>query len=209
MKTHLGVLCMIVSAACNLARAADVSQPNGCGSGWSVYLVPDSIPVAHCNFKGACDEHDGCYSKCETSTADQCEYRRCQSGGDLFNNAVCLTDPKFHALWDGAMQRKADCDRRLELKIRADNPQQAVCAAFAIVYRKAVQAFGKSVFAGFQTAAQLTQTPEEYQQAIRDFFRYGTEEQFQDLVNKEEQGELDVDFQRDLKYSKVQGLRNQ
>ena len=39
--------------------------PNGCGTGWNTWLVPDSLPVLSCAFESACNAHDVCYGKCE------------------------------------------------------------------------------------------------------------------------------------------------
>ena len=101
---------LLLLLQCTSARADDAkknaellkSQPNGCGSGWSVYLVLDSIPLAHCTFRAACDGHDDCYGKCEGRVQDrrapQCEYLRCRQGGDLFKQPACQSDPKFAKL---------------------------------------------------------------------------------------------------------------
>ena len=48
------------------------TAPNGCGTGWNRYFVPDSIPLFQCQFKSCCDNHDVCYGKCESSVAGVC-----------------------------------------------------------------------------------------------------------------------------------------
>jgi hypothetical protein len=52
-------------------------KPNGCGSKWTDYLVPDY------RFGGCCDEHDKCYSDCST------EFKDCNSAFGLCMSQVC------------------------------------------------------------------------------------------------------------------------
>jgi hypothetical protein len=100
----LPVFCASIAQAQNAPANAKLlaSKPNGCGSSWTIYLVPDSIPVAECTFRPACDQHDNCYGKCEGRAKDirapQCAYLRCRSGGDLFNSAQCKTDSNLKRL---------------------------------------------------------------------------------------------------------------
>ena len=181
------------------------SQPNGCGSGWSVYLVPDSIPLAHCTFRAACDGHDDCYGKCEGRVQDrrapQCEYLRCREGGDLYKQPRCQSDPKFAKLDREAQKRRSACDKEIGAKIRKINAGKPVCQAFAYVYENAVKRFGDPFFKGIRISS-LLQSKEEYDDAIREFFRRGMPDEFEAF------NAHPPSFDRDLTYEPGKGLIN-
>jgi hypothetical protein len=180
---------LLLLLQCTSARADDAkknvellkSQPNGCGSGWSVYLVLDSIPLAHCTFRAACDGHDDCYGKCEGRVQDrrapQCEYLRCRQGGDLFKQPACQSDPKFAKL-DREVKRRSKCDAEIGAKIREINEGRPVCQAFAYVYENAVKRFGDPFFKGLRIS-ELLQSKDDYDAAIRAFFLHGAPEEFE------------------------------
>jgi hypothetical protein len=183
------------------------SAPNGCGAGWSIYLVPDSIPVAQCRFKAACDAHDNCYGKCEGRARDpkapECEYLRCRKGGDLDGASVCETSAKFSRLAGAAIDRRRKCDVSLGQQIREDNKEKWVCAAFAYVYEHAVKTFGDAYFQGLDAVAgNIKQPKEEYDAAIREFFRQGTPAEFGAFLDNP------PDLTKDIRYVKGKGLVN-
>jgi len=184
------------------------SVPNGCGTGWNRYLVPDSIPLLKCQFKSACDKHDGCYGRCETSVDGVCEYRRCRRGGDLYGKDICMTDERLLNLNVMASIRRKQCDGSFHSDLRAANPGNIVCAAFAIVYREAVKAFGADVFIGADRFDGPPQSQDEYEGAIREFFRAGSVQQFEKLVEGADSGNPVVNFKKAIYYSRSSGLIN-
>ena len=203
---------LLVILTCMVWSAASIAQtlPNGCGSGWSTYLVPNSLPIVRCQFKQACDEHDLCYGKCETSTADKCEYRRCRPGGDLYKSDECITNPRLINAMAEATSRRQTCDSSLSERIRALNTAKAVCAAFAIVYRDAVKAFGDGAWAGADLFQFQGPPPDQaaYEEAIREFFKNGKEEQFARLVQGADAGRPVVNLKKAIKFSPTAGLVN-
>jgi hypothetical protein len=184
------------------------TAPNGCGSGWSLYFVPNSIPIAKCEFKSACDAHDLCYGKCETSIHGICEYRRCRAGGDLYGKSQCKTDERLIRVQIAAQERRRACDATFYSGIRTINPGKAVCAAFALVYRDAVKTFGLANFAGADVFEGPPQDQASYEAAIREFFLTGTDEQFQRLVEGAEAGKPVVNMKRPIRFVPGKGLVN-
>lgn len=181
------------------------SQPNGCGSGWTIYLVPDSIPVANCVFRAACDEHDGCYGKCEgrvkDTSAPQCEYLRCRKDGDLYKSDRCNTDARLKQLESDAQMRRQKCDIAIAAKIREINSGKPVCQAFSYAYEYAVKRFGDPFFKGIRPSANAL-NQEEYERAIREFFLHGSDAEFEAFNANP------PDFSKALKYEPGEGLLN-
>jgi hypothetical protein len=183
------------------------SSPNGCGAGWSTYLVLDSIPLLQCTFKAACDAHDNCYGKCSgrmtDPTAPECEYLRCRAGGDLFSSGQCKTSIKLTKLAVEAQKRRKTCDVGLGNDIVANNVGRPVCQAFGYVYEKAVRNFGDPNFQGIDSApSTIKQSKEEYEAAIREFFRKGTTAEFEKF------NASPPSLDSSLKYVEGQGLTN-
>jgi len=211
MLVWLSVFALLLSAALaeDAQKNAELlrSSPNGCGAGWSIYLVPDSIPLLKCTFKAACDGHDNCYGKCTGRALDpaapECEYLRCRTGGDLFNSAKCLNNIKMIKLAVEAQKRRKTCDVGLGSDIIAGNIGRPVCQAFGYAYEKAVKSFGDPNFIGIDNVAStLTQPKEEYEAAIREFFRKGTDAEFAKFNTSP------PSFEAPLKYVEGQGLTN-
>ncbi|MFM9846054.1 MAG: hypothetical protein ACKVP3_02710 [Hyphomicrobiaceae bacterium] len=183
------------------------AAPNGCGSGWNTYLVPDSIPLLRCTFRKACDDHDGCYGKClgrvRDPQAPECEYLRCNKDGDLHGTRECDRSVKFAQLAKSAMDRRKTCDVNIGRAIREANTGRPVCQAFAYTYEKAVKDLGESYFAGLDPAAQAVGQPQhEYEQAIREFFELGSPAEFE-AFNKNPPS-----FIAPLKFVRGRGLVN-
>lgn len=213
MRQLIIFLILIISFTGNNSNAqslsSDVPIANGCGSGWSLYFVPDSIKLAECSFKAACDQHDICYGKCEKSFVGECEYRRCQAGGDLYKNNECKINENLLILMVKANQRKRVCDADLCDKIRKINKGKPICEAFAIVYRDAVRYFGKDKFLGIDGADfNLNQSEKEHLKAIHDFFKNGNEEQFKKLYEFFDSGMPIIDFKKPIIFDDNKGLVN-
>lgn len=186
---------------------------NGCGTGWNTWLVPDSIPLAACQFKQACDAHDVCYGRCEGRAADtkapECAYLACVDAGELFETFRCESDARLLRLKTLAEIRKKACDDDLYKKIRALNPKKAVCAAFAVVYRAAVKKWGKGAFRGLDPSGRMLNQPRaKYDAAIREFFRLGTQEEFEHLARSFDEDKPSVDLAKPIAYDSDAGLHN-
>lgn len=184
------------------------SSPNGCGTGWNRYLVPDSIPVLQCDLHTACNSHDVCYAKCETTLEGDCEYRRCRKDGDLQGNAKCKTDLRLQLLNAKAVERRLQCDISLAKDIQDNNSGKWVCKAFALIYREAVKNWGEDAFLGASQAGEISQSRESYEAAIKEFFKDGTEAQFRALVESAEAGKPMVDMKKDIDFTPESGLVN-
>ena len=196
----------------NIAAAQPANfKPNGCGSGWNVYLVPDSIPLLSCNFANSCNDHDACYSKCINSTEGDCEYRKCRKGGELYGNAICFSENKFNILEGKAINRRQACDDNFYTSMRQANKGKWACEALAIVYQKAVKDFGLDAFigmGGFLNITALQQPESEYNKAIADFFTNSSERDFQEFVKNYDAGKPSVNLCGKLKFSENEGLTN-
>ncbi len=213
-QLHIVVLCTLLfqSASALGQLSMTPTAPNGCGSRWSLYFVPNYIPVAKCEFASACNTHDLCYGKCETSIDGICEYRRCRVGGDLYGKSQCMTDGRLVQVQAAAEQRRQACDAKFYSEIRKNNPGKAVCSAFAVVYRDAVKVLAGSNFVGAPGDADALeeppQEPASYEEAIREFFLNGTDEQFQQLVEAADAGKPIVNVRRPIRFVPGTGLVN-
>jgi len=203
-------LLSIITSTSILANqeASEKTSPNGCGTGWNRYFVPDSIPIVQCSFEVACDEHDICYGKCENSITGDCEYRRCREGGDLYKNTKCKTDENILHSGVKAGLRRLQCDTEFYQKLRTINKGKFVCEAFAIVYRDAVKNWGEGAWNGIARFEGPTQDQDEYEKAIRDLFSKGTEEQFKGIVDADITGSKSINLKRPIKYDSIKGLVN-
>ena len=213
LKLHL--VCAFFIFTHNDLASAQSDNPatlvNGCGSGWNVWLVPDSIPVLGCQLKEACNRHDLCYGKCESKESQECAYLRCKSGGDLYESDRCRTDITLLRSLAESRERKALCDQKLSADITSANAGKFACAAVGIVYRLAVKEWGDSAFSGFDdetTIEAWRQPKEEYDKAIRDFFLHGTQEQFEAFVRTQDGNSSKVNFDRPLRFDAERGLIN-
>lgn len=210
-RLALRIVCAAVLLTSDQLNAQDMQHPtlpNGCGSGWNLPIVSDSLPLVGCQFKDSCDKHDICYGKCELSTEGDCEYRRCRKDGDLFGKDICFTDLRLITLGTKALSRKRSCDDGLRSDIRAVNKGKPVCEAFAEVYRAAVALFGDSAFIGIDASIALGQSKEEYARAVQQFFERGTEAQFRKLVESVDSGAQTVDLKKPISFDAKKGLIN-
>ena len=213
-------LLLAFSAACTAnaqtttSGTTAFSAVNGCGTGWNTWLVPDSIPILQCTFEQACNGHDLCYGKCESKaldkTAPECEYLRCRDGGDLVGTPRCNgSDLVMAALLGAAQQRRLSCDNRLAQSIRAQNQGKPVCQAFGLVYRFAVRTWADGAFRGIDESGKyLDQSRADYDGAIREFFKSGSEAEFREFAASIDGSRPQVNLSEPIKYVKGRGLVN-
>ncbi|MCA3061090.1 MAG: hypothetical protein ING69_02565 [Rhodocyclaceae bacterium] len=107
-----------------------------------------------------------------------------------------------------ASARRAKCDQALYKDIYEQNDKRMACRAFAVIYRYAVKTWGDDKFLGADAGAVITQSREEYEKAIRDFFENGTEEQFKRIVEEDAANRQVVNMKRNIGFSKEKGLVN-
>lgn len=199
-------------SACTMFLASVASARAGnCGSGWSEWVVPDSIPLVNCQFASCCGDHDVCYGKCEGDTSAKCSYLRCKRGGDLYRSTQCQSDTGLLQSARDAKVRKNKCDNDFYSALRALNSGRYVCEALAIAYFKAVKDWGEPHFSGFDASnpvAAWRQPQDDYNQALKEFFRNGTDAQFKKLVEGFDGGRPSVDFRQPLRFDPTQGLVN-
>lgn len=121
---------MIISLLAAIAGAVFAQQTNGCGSGVERYVVPDRLKIIGCDFKQSCDQHDVCYGACSSTLQNnmppQCEYLRCQLGGDLYGSNIC-DSVKFRRLRIAAEERRAKCDAEFMVNLVKNNPGNSRC----------------------------------------------------------------------------------
>lgn len=199
---------LLISAFHARSQPVTATPPNGCGTGWSLYFVPNSVPLAGCRFKQACDSHDMCYDKCSGSFEGRCEYRRCRSGGDLFQKTTCITDSRLLTSQAMAEERRARCDASFYMQMRMLNKGKLVCEAFSIVYRDAVKTWGGPEFSGADQFDGPPQPQETYTGAISEFLEKGTPAEFQAFVDAADKGQRPVNFRRPIRYRAGRGLSN-
>lgn len=125
------------------AQQPNKCTPNGCGpGGWLGTVVPNRF--FDCSFKPACDNHDVCYSRCE-------------SCGVLFGRPEC------QGTCEDKRERKERCDVAFRDQMFSDNKNKAHCKTAARAYYLAVRYRGCAYFRGLR---EVLRTREDFQ---RDF----------------------------------------
>lgn len=220
MRVHLQwiVGCLALCMTTTVVAQASMSpkpqtMPNGCGSGWSRWLVPNSLPLLKCKFESSCNAHDICYGQCEGRQDDpkhpECAYLACKPGGALYGSSKCETDIDMVDNLANAASRRKRCDVTLADNIRKANTDRPVCQAFAKVYKLAVQRFGWDPFIGIDpTSARAGQSQEDFDNELRKFFLNGTDQQFNRFVQATESSGASVDFSKPIKFDSGVGLVN-
>ncbi len=213
MRAYLPIFSKLIAAFALVMYSglAFASDPNGCGSGWSTFVVPDRIRLLGCEFKASCDLHDKCYSICEKSITGICEYRRCRSGGDLFGNNICDEADKYKNLMSAAQARRRSCDVNLSDDIRNRNPSKLGCRALSVLYRYAVKEWGDENFAGYGSIDRpmaLKQPQREYNKALTEFLEKASESDLKKFVDAADTGKPLVNLCGRLRYSEEDGLQN-
>lgn len=213
MRAYLTVFAKLVASFALVVSSglAFASDPNGCGSGWNTFVVPDRIRLLGCEFKASCDLHDKCYSICDSSVIGICEYRRCRAGGDLFGNSVCAEDEKYIKLMSAAQARKSSCDVNLSDDIINRNPNKLGCRALSVLYRYAVKEWGDGNFAGYGTIDRpmaWRQPQREYNKALTEFLEKASESDLKKFVDAADTDKPLVNLCGRLRYSEEDGLQN-
>lgn len=215
-----GSICRFAATAISLytvIQGAAWAQPtNGCGSasGIGKYVIPDSLSIIGCNFKKSCDNHDICYGACIPGTPKaslpQCEYRKCEPGGELYGQEIC-DGVKFKRLQTVAEERRAVCDARFMVDIVKLNPGNARCTFFSGIYPFAVRVLGTSSFVGIEqypntwTEAQK----QAYAHAINEFYRQWSDARIEMYIQAFNRGDIKVDFGAPIVFDPKTGLKNQ
>ncbi len=199
-----------------LSAHGQPAPPNGCGTGWNAYLVPDSIRLASCSFRAACDTHDACYDKCRTpqsadASSQVCAYLHCRRDGKFYGQDICRSEYFEKSKWD-ADQRRTKCDGAFYSNLLDINRGRAICEAFSLFYLKAVEKFGSGAFFGAApvSAAREDEVPfnATSRKAIEDFFNSATEQQYMQLIEDLRRPTPAVDPSKPLMYDPARGLRN-
>jgi hypothetical protein len=216
MKTHLPQLIVILSVMFSVSSFAQTATlpspaPNGCGSSWNTYLVPDSIPILGCDFKDACNQHDTCYARClpntPTALLPECTYLKCEQNGELNGQAQCNTEP-FNTLRAQAAQRKKSCDLNFYSTLGAKNFSNLVCHAFSSLYYKAVDRFGGgSFFGAAPTIASLDVVPNFNRAVIADFLKNASPAELKRVEEDLKMTTPSLDLSKPLTFSADKGLR--
>jgi hypothetical protein len=208
---------MYVVAACfsavtfsnSSAAYAQSTLPNGCGSDFSKYIVPDR--VANCTMKSACDLHDICYSKCAThaqikANPQECFYRSCEPGEENHGKDAC-SPMKVQGLLQEREKRRASCDVKLFADIARTNDDKLQCRAIGRIYERAVIVLGSTSFFGTTTSSgKFTREQRaNYKKALDDFLANATPEQIIRLGDQLQAGGTGLDLDKPLKYDKNTG----
>lgn len=203
-----GIAAFLVGSLMTVA-SVDAQTTNGCGTGWNRYLVPNSLPLGVCEFKVSCDTHDHCYAKClladsvTPSSELRCKYLACLPGGALANDRVTCETPEYvDSLKDARLRRKT-CDLAFYDDLNAQNSNRWVCRAFASLYRKAVEQFGETAFAGVAPLGSQIVAPGN-EAAIREFLEKANDDQFKKLIEQLKRDQLDL--LKPLRLDKDKGL---
>lgn len=206
IRAQTGAVLLLWLMAASVPGSALAQSANGCGSGWSVHLVPDRFPLAACEFRASCDRHDICYGRCfgmeKDSRAPHCEYLRCKEGGDLAGKAECNNN-KFESLRQHAARRKLTCDSQFYTDIATTNGDRPVCRAFAAIYSRAVKWFGDGAYEGMDglPLAPLTQEQaERSKDAIAEALRTLLPEELNELTEAVVQRKMPIDWSKELMF---------
>ena len=140
----------------------------------------------------------------------QCEYRRCERGGDLHGQSDC-DGTRFRALRSASMERKAFCDTSFYSDLVSLNPDRPQCRLFSWLYPFAVKVFGASAFIGVDgtvTAAFTEEQKQVYADAINAMLSQWSPEQLGRFEEGLKSGSIKVDFTKQLAFDSARGLFN-
>lgn len=213
-RRTLGIACCLVAVACAAVQAeASEQASNGCGSGWERYVIPDRLNIIGCDFKQSCDNHDACYGACmsraQQVSSPQCDYLRCERGGDLFGLKTC-DGIRFKRLRVAAAERRAVCDANFMVDIVKLNPGNARCTLFSAIYPSAVRVLGARAFVGVD-ALDISWTEEQkvpYASAINELYRHWSTSRIEQYINAINVGEVKVNFDKPIVFDPDVGLVN-
>lgn len=194
------------------AQQTQIAQPdikpsgvtNGCGSGWNRPFVPNRVNLARCEFEVACNTHDICYGRCDRSTSNECEYRKCKKGGELFEQQVCFEQPLLTKILE-AKNRQESCDSKLQSDITEINPQNPVCWVFSLAFWGAVKGFGGGYFAGADASTTLPTVDAHNRKIIIDFLDLASDDELKTFAVQVQQNKA-ADFRQPVFYKKGVGI---
>ena len=129
MRLCSALLLLAVCATGAAAQTVDFS--NGCGTGWSLAVVPNS-PLGY-EFKNACNEHDNCYSRCLRGGRHFGEANKCDQTPSVKESRRKVCDRDFNEAMD---------------KICEGYPFAAPCRVMSKIYFIAVSLGGGGSFNG-------------------------------------------------------------
>ena len=184
---------------------AQTAQPNGCGSNFSQYIVPDRL--LGCEMKASCDAHDVCYGRCisaEQIANDQvCFYRTCETRGANAGKSVC-SRMELQKMKQARDDRRLGCDEKFFDHIKENNSSKAVCRVIGKVYRKGVKVLGNSSFFGTTVAVERLSDQERaaYKTALNEFFLNANESEIIALELELERGGNGLDLSKPIRYDK-------
>lgn len=196
-----------------LQSATYAQQANGCGSGIERYVIPDKLRIVGCDFKRSCDAHDVCYGACSATPSNnespQCEYLRCQKGGDLYGSTTC-DSIKFRRLGVAADERRVICDAKFMVDIVKYNPGNSRCTLFSALYPSAVRVLGSRSFVGIDSAKSTWSEEDKsaYASAINELFSTWSEPRIGQYTKALNEGKANVDLNKPLRFDPRIGLVN-
>ena len=204
---------MLALALC-LSGWSAAQETNGCGTGWNRYLIPDKLKIIGCNFRPACDAHDVCYGRCFGftlgSSPPQCEYLRCERGGDLAGQSAC-DSVAFRENRLAAQERRVLCDAAFMVDISRTNPGNARCDLFSGLYPFAVRVLGAKNFLGMEPPDRVTMSQadqQRYASAINELMAKWPSDRLADLARQIREGTSGVDLTKPIEFDAQSGLRN-
>jgi hypothetical protein len=184
---------------------AQALQPNGCGSDFSKYIVPDRL--LGCEMKTSCDAHDVCYGRCVTTEQiandSVCFYRTCETGGANAGKSVC-SRMELQKMKQARDDRRLGCDEKFFDHIKENNSSKAVCRVIGEVYRKGVKVLGNSSFFGTTVAIERLSDQERaaYKAALDEFFANANESEIIALELELKMGASGLDLSKPIRYDK-------
>jgi len=143
----LPFLVLTLTVATNAyGQAKDQCKPNGCGpGGWLGTIVPNRVLT--CNFVDACNNHDICYSRCE-------------SCGPLFGRPEC------EGTCEQKRARKDRCDVTFYDEMIGGTNNKVLCKTPALAYYWAVKYRGCQYFRSLRDALRTRQQFQDDFEAI-------------------------------------------
>ena len=188
-------------------------------TGFMQNLAGDLTLVSRAKLRGlypALIQRSWCFDRLKSSAGGeqpklpQCEYLRCEKGGDLVGQSACQS-VYFGTLREAARTRKETCDTAFEKDIVDLNPNRPQCSFFSWLYPNTVRLLGNSSFVGIDPASSSTLSQEEQEKsldAINAFFKEWSAAQIKTFEEQVRKGAIKLDFERPLRFDKQRGLFN-
>lgn len=189
------------------------ADPNGCGTGWNTYLVPDKLRITGCDFKESCNEHDVCYSKCDqiegNEQSSECVYKKCLPTGSLSGSVICES-VEFRKHKIASNNRRAKCDADFMVNIVNYNPGNSKCTFYSALYPFFVRIFGNKSFLGVDNLGSSFTDEEKdaYINSLNDMLESWTPEQLEYYSEQLKSSNPPVDLSKPIKFNPSKGLYN-